>query len=220
MKKIKDLPGFSRPREKLKEKGAKALSDIELIAIILGSGNRSQDVMSLASRIAKLIADKRGQISLDELSEVSGIGLAKASQILAGFELARRYMVKESIKITGAKDVLPLLDDIASKQQEHFVCISLNGANEVIERRIVTVGLLDKSQVHPREVFADVISDRAASVVFAHNHPSGELSPSSSDLKIHEQLTEAGKILGIRILDHIIVSKKGHISFQEEGLIH
>ena len=220
MKNIKDLPEFSRPREKLKEKGAEALSDIELIAIILGSGNKGQDVMTISSKIAKLIADNQGKISLDMLSSIEGVGLAKAGQILAGFELARRHIVKESIKVTGVKEVLPLISDIVNKQQEYFVCISLNGANEVIEKRIVTVGLLDKSQVHPREVFADVISDRAASVIFAHNHPSGELKPSNSDLRIHEQLTEAGKILGIRILDHVIVSKKGHYSFQEEGLIH
>ena len=220
MKRIKELPEFSRPREKLKEKGAGALSDIELIAAILGSGNKGQEVMTIASKVAKLVADNQGQISLETLSGVEGIGLAKASQILAGFELARRYIVKESIKITEAKEVLPLLSDIASKQQEYFVCISLNGANEVIEKRIVTVGLLDKSQVHPREVFADVITDRAASVIFAHNHPSGELKPSNSDLKIHEQLTEAGKIIGIRVLDHIIISKKGYYSFQEQGLVH
>ncbi|MBU1598903.1 DNA repair protein RadC [bacterium] len=219
MKNIKDLPEFSRPREKLKEKGAEALSDIELIAIILGSGNKGQDVMTISSKIAKLIADNQGKISLDMLSSIEGVGLAKAGQILAGFELVRRH-IKESIKVTGVKEVLPLISDIVNKQQEYFVCISLNGANEVIEKRIVTVGLLDKSQVHPREVFADVISDRAASVIFAHNHPSGELKPSNSDLRIHEQLTEAGKILGIRILDHVIVSKKGHYSFQEEGLIH
>ena len=109
--------------------------------------------------------------------------------------------------------------DIAGKQQEHFVCISLNGANEVIEKRVVTIGLLDKSPVHPREVFADVIADRAAAVIFAHNHPSGELQPSEADLQMHEQLTEAGKILGIRVLDHIIVTRKGHFSFQEAGLI-
>jgi DNA repair protein RadC len=115
---------------------------------------------------------------------------------------------------------LPLISSIADKQQEHFVCISLNGANEVIENRTVTVGLLNKSQVHPREVFADVITDRAAGVILAHNHPSGELKPSDSDLKIHEQLTEAGKILGIKILDHIIISKKGYYSFQDQGLIH
>ena len=219
MRRIKELPEFSRPREKLKEKGVQSLSDIELIAIILGSGYKEQDVMTISSKIAKLIAENKEQISLEMLSNVEGIGPAKASNILAGFELARRYIVKESIKITDAKDVLPLLNDIAGKQQEYFVCISLNGANEVIEKRIVTVGLLDKSQVHPREVFADVITDRAASVILSHNHPSGELKPSNSDLKIHEQLIEAGKILGIKVLDHIIISKKGYFSFQEEGLI-
>ena len=220
MKRIKDLPEFSRPREKLKEKGAKALSDEELIALILGSGTKGQDVRTMAAEIAKLIANKKGKVTLEELSQVDGIGLAKAAQILASFELARRYMVKETVKVSEAKDVLPLLSDIVSKQQEYFICISLNGANEVIEKRIVTVGLLDKSQVHPREVFADVITDRAASIILAHNHPSGELKPSNSDLKIHEQLVEAGKILGIKILDHIIISKKGYYSFQEAGLIH
>lgn len=220
MKRIKDLPEFSRPREKLKEKGAKALSDEELIALILGSGTKGQDVRTMAAEIAKLIADKKGKVTFEELSQVDGIGLAKAAQILASFELARRYMVKETVKVSEAKDILPLLNDIVSKQQEYFICISLNGANELIEKRIVTVGLLDKSQVHPREVFADVITDRAASIILAHNHPSGELKPSNSDLKIHEQLVEAGKILGIKVLDHIIISKKGYYSFQEAGLIH
>lgn len=220
MKRIKDIPEFSRPREKLKEKGVQALSDTELIAIILGSGIKGQDVRAIASKIARLIVDNKDNLSLEILLTVEGIGIAKASQILAGFELARRYIVKESIKIKEAKDVLPLLNDIADKKQEYFVCISLNGTNEVIEKRIVTVGLLDKTQVHPREVFADVITDRAAAVIFAHNHPSGELKPSSSDLKIHEQLTEAGKILGINVLDQIIISKKGYYSFQEDGLIY
>ena len=220
MKRIKDLPEFSRPREKLKERGAKSLSDAELIAAILGSGGKGLDVMSLASRVAKAISGKKGDLSLEELTKIEGIGLAKASQILAGFELARRHIVVETVKITEAKDVLPLIARITNKQQEYFICISLNGANEVIENRTVTVGLLDRSQVHPREVFADVITDRAASVIFAHNHPSGALEPSNSDLKIHEQLTEAGRILGIKVLDHIIISKKGYYSFQENGLVH
>jgi len=220
MKRIKDLPEFSRPREKLKERGAKALSDAELIAAILGSGGKGLDVMLLSSRVAKLIREKKGDLSLEELTKIDGIGLAKASQILAGFEIARRYIVVETVKITEAKDVLPLIDRITNKQQEYFICISLNGANEVIENRTVTVGLLDRSQVHPREVFADVITDRAASVIFAHNHPSGALEPSNSDLKIQEQLAEAGKILGIKVLDHIIISKKGYYSFQENGLVH
>ncbi len=220
MKRIKDLPEFSRPREKLKERGAKALSDAELIAAILSSGGKGLDVMSLSSKVAKAISGKKGDLSLEELTKIEGIGLAKASQILAGFELARRHIVVETIKITEAKDVLPLISRITNKQQEYFICISLNGANEVIENRTVTVGLLDRSQVHPREVFADVITDRAASVIFAHNHPSGALEPSNSDLKIHEQLTEAGRILGIKVLDHIIISKKGYYSFQENGLVH
>jgi len=220
MKKIKDLPEFKRPREKLKEKGAHALSDTELVAIILGSGNKGQDVMLLSSRVAKLIANSKGKLSIEALLNVKGIGIAKASQILAGFELARRHIIKESVKVKGAKDVLPLLRDIEDKKQEYFICISLNGANEIIEKRIVTVGLLDKSQVHPREVFADVITDRAASVILAHNHPSGELKPSESDLRVQEQLTEAGKILGIEVLDHIIISKRGYYSFQKAGLIY
>jgi len=220
MKRVKDLPEFSRPREKLKEKGARALSDTELLAVILGRGQEGIEVMTIASNIAKLLADYKENISMDELVKIEGVGPAKASQILAGFELARRYIIKDSIKINGPQSILPLISSIANKQQEYFVCISLNGANEVIENRTVTVGLLNKSQVHPREVFADVIADRAASVVLAHNHPSGELKPSNSDLKIHEQLTEAGKILGIKIIDHIIVSKNGYYSFQEQGLIN
>jgi len=219
MKKIKELPEFSRPREKLKEKGPQALSDTELIAIILGSGNKDQDVMNIASKVSRMLAEDKGRITFETLSTIEGIGLAKASQILAGFELARRHIVKETVKVAEAKDILPLLNDIAGKQQEYFICMSFNGANEMIEKRIVTVGLLDKSQVHPREVFADVLTDRAASVIFAHNHPSGELKPSNSDLNIHEQLTEAAKIFGIRVLDHIIVSKKGYYSFQENGLM-
>jgi DNA repair protein RadC len=147
------------------------------------------------------------------------MGLAKAAQILSAFELARRHLLKDSVKITVAQDILPLVADIIGKQQEYFVCISLNGANEVIEKRVVTIGLLDKSPVHPREVFADVIADRAAAVIFVHNHPSGDLQPSEADRQTHEQLTEAGKILGLRVLDHLIVTRKGHFSFQENGLI-
>ena len=219
MKRIKQLPKFSRPREKLKEKGPQALTDEELVAAILGMGTAGLDVRTIARQVASLIREHKQGLTLDHLLDVPGVGLAKGAQILSAFELARRHLVKETVRITGAQDVLPLLADIAARQQEHFVCISLNGAHEVIEKRIVTVGLLDKSQVHPREVFADVIADRAAAVIVAHNHPSGELKPSDSDIKIHEQLTEAGRILGIRILDHVIVSRKGYYSFQEAGLI-
>lgn len=219
MKTIKDMPEHSRPREKLREKGASALSDEELVAAILGMGTAGVDVRTISKQVAGLIREHKEVLTLDHLLGVPGMGLAKAAQILSAFELARRHLVKDAVKISCAKDVLPLLNDIAGKQQEYFLCISLNGANEVIEKRVVTIGLLDKSPVHPREVFADVIADRAAGVIFAHNHPSGDLQPSQSDLQLQEQLTEAGKILGIRVLDHVIVSRKGYYSFQEAGLI-
>ncbi len=219
MKNIKDLPAHNRPREKLKERGASALTDEELVSAILGRGVEGQSLVTISKNVAKLIRKHRKDLSVEHLTAVRGMGLAKAAQILSAFELARRHLIKDTVKITGAQDVMPLLADIADKKQEHFVCISLNGAHEVIKKRIVTIGLVDRSQVHPREVYADVISDRAAAVIFAHNHPSGDLKPSNSDLKIHEQLTEAGKILGLRILDHIIVTQKGYFSFQEAGLI-
>ena len=219
MKTIKDLPKHRRPREKLREKGASALTDEELVAATLGMGTAGVDVRTIARQVASLIREHKGKLTLDHLIEVPGMGLAKAAQILSAFELARRHLIKEAVKITCAKDVLPLVADIAGRQQEYFVCISLNGANEVIEKRVVTIGLPDKSPVHPREVFADVIADRAASVIFAHNHPSGDLQPSEADLNVHGQLTEAGKILGLRVLDHIVVTRKGYYSFQEAGLI-
>ena len=213
------MPEYDRPREKLRAKGAAGLSDEELVQVILGRGVEGHDVRSMSKEIAGIIEQKKTALTEMDLTAIPGMGPAKAYQLLAAFELARRHLIKDTIKITKAEDVLPLLTDIASKQQEYFVCISLNGANEVIEKRVVTIGLLNHSQVHPREVFADVIADRAASVIFAHNHPSGELQPSEADLKIHEQLIQAAKILGIRVLDQIIVTRKGYLSFQENGLL-
>ena len=219
MKTIKDLPEHSRPREKLREKGASALTDEELVAAILGMGTAGIDVRTIARQVAGLIREHKTGLTLDHLQAVPGVGLAKAGQILSAFELDRRHLLKDTVKITVAQDVLPLVADIAGKQQEYFICISLNGANEIIEKRVVTIGLLDKNSVHPREVFADVIADHAAAVIFAHNHPSGDLQPSEADRRTHEQLTEAGKILGLRVLDHVIVTRKGYFSFQEAGLI-
>jgi DNA repair protein RadC len=218
-KTIKDLPEHSRPREKLRERGAAALTDEELVAAILGMGTAGVDVRTMARQVAGLIRDHREGLTLGHLMSIPGMGLAKGGQILSAFELARRHLLKQTVKIETAENVVSLLTDIVGKAQEHFVCLTLNGANELIEKRIVTIGLLDKSLVHPRDVFADVITDRAAAVIFAHNHPSGDLQPSEADLKTQEQLVEGAKILGIRVLDHVIVSKKGHFSFQEAGLI-
>ena len=219
MNSIKALPSHLRPREKLREKGPAALTDEELTTAILGMGMAGIDVQTIAHGVVSQIQAQKENLGLNHLLKVPGMGLAKAAQILSAFELARRHLLKGTAKIACAKDIVPLVIDISEKLQEHFVCISLNGANEVIEKRIVTIGLLDRSPVHPREVFADVIVDRAAAVIFAHNHPSGALQPSEADLRMHGQLSEAGKILGIRVLDHLIVSRKGYFSFQEEGLL-
>jgi DNA repair protein RadC len=218
-KTIKELPQHTRPREKLLEKGVAALTDEELVALILGMGTAAVDVRTMARNVVALLREHREAIALEQLVSVPGMGLAKSGQILASFELARRYLLAESTKIQCAEDVLPLLSDIRSKSQEHFVSITLNGANEVIQKRIVTVGLLDRSLVHPRDVFADVITDRAAAVIFAHNHPSGDLQPSDEDLRTQTKLVESAKILGIRVLDHLIVSRKGYFSLEESGLI-
>lgn len=218
MKTIKELPEHSRPREKLRERGPAALTDEELVAAILGMGTAGIDVRTMSRQVAELIREHRDGLTLDHLLSVPGMGLAKSGQILSSFELTRRYLVKETMKIESVVDVLPLVADITSKSQEHFVCLTLNGANELIEKRIVTVGLLDRSQIHPCEVFADVIADRAAAVIFAHNHPSGDFQPSAADLATQDQLVQAAKILGIRVLDHVIVSRKGYFSFQEAGI--
>jgi DNA repair protein RadC len=153
MKTTKDLPLHARPREKLREKGACALTDEELVAAILVTGTAGVDVRSMARQVARLIHAHGPPLTLEQLLPIPGMGLAKAGQILSAFELARRNLLKNSFRISIAEDVLYLVSDIAGKQQEYFICISLNGANEVIEKRIVTIGLMDKSPIHPREVF-------------------------------------------------------------------
>ncbi|MBI2947687.1 MAG: hypothetical protein HYY23_08565 [Verrucomicrobia bacterium] len=171
MKTMQELPERDRPREKMRLKGAAALTSEELVQVILGRGVKGHDVRAMSQKIARIMEEKKGQLAESDLVQIHGMGEAKSYQLLAAFEIARRFAKGDAVKITGAQDILALdvIQQIAGKQQEHFVCISLNGANEVVERRIVTVGLLDRSQVHPREVFADVIADRAAAVIFAHN---------------------------------------------------
>lgn len=219
MKKIAEIPDIDKPREKLIRRGASALSDTELLAVLIGKGFPGKDVLQVASEIEQRFKENLDKIGFDELVNIEGIGAAKACQILASFELARRYFGKKDVKITFPADVLPFVRDIVDKKQEHFVCITLNGANEVIGNRVITVGLLNVNQVHPREVFSDAIADRAASVILVHNHPSGKTEPSKDDIEITKRLREAGEILGIRVRDHIIASKEGYTSMKEEGRI-
>lgn len=215
MKKIHDIPKLDRPREKLQHKGAEALSDLELMAILLGRGIKGHDVLTVADRILKVLDGNKGQVNLEELQKIEGVGLAKATLIAAALEFARRRIRPEGLRISFPADVLPLIQHYADRKQEHFICISINGANEVIASRVVSVGLVNRTQVHPREVFADPITDRASAIIIAHNHPSGGLIPSKEDMEITKQLKSAGETLGIRLLDHIIFNHKGHYSFLE-----
>lgn len=184
-------------------------------------GTKGRDVRTIARDICNLLGDGKPPLRYEELASLEGIGPSKASQILACFELGRRYYAGPGplAKVTKPEDILPLVPELAQKRQEYFICITLNGAGEVLGNRVITVGLLNHSLVHPREVFADVITDRAASVICVHNHPSGSLEPSSQDIAITRQLKEAGALVGIPLIDHIIVTRNGHTSLRERGLL-
>lgn len=219
MKSIKNLPKNERPREKLLEKGASTLSDQELMAIILGKGTKKKDVLSLAKALIHSVDEKGIKIDAKDIMKLEGIGAAKATSIAAAFEFVKRRIKPEGVKIKFPVDVLPLIRHYADRKQEHFLCISINGANEVITVRVVTIGLINRSQVHPREVFADVISERASAVIIAHNHPIGDLTPSEEDIAVTGKIKEAASILGLNLLDHIIFNSKGYYSFLEnDGL--
>jgi len=221
MKRMRDLAACDRPREKIARKGARPLGPRTDC-----SNYRPWD--SGPGRILpckgyrRSLSRRAGDITYDDLIGLPGIGQSKASQILASLELARRYIRNDDearTQVQHPADILPLVSDLNGKSQEHFICITLNGANEVIEKRTITVGLLNHSLVHPREVFADAITDRAAAIICVHNHPSGSLEPSQQDLSITKQLQEAGEILGIRLLDHVIVARSGYTSLRERGAL-
>jgi len=219
VKTIKELPIHERPRERLFKQGASFLSDQELLAILLGKGTQKDDVLSLSKKIVKIIDEKGLSFTAHDIINVDGIGTAKAAAIAAAFEFVRRRIKPEGLKIKFPADVLPLIQHYADRKQEHFLCISINGANEIMSVRVVSIGLINKSHVHPREVFADVISERASAVIVAHNHPQGELKPSNEDIKITKQLKDAAKVLGLSLLDHVIFNTKGYYSFAENNEI-
>jgi len=214
---ISELSSVDRPREKLLAKGEGALSDAELLAVLLGSGTKQFSVLDLSIKILSACNGELATANTETLLEVSGVGRAKACQVIAAMELGRRHLSRRRAVIRDAEDALPYLAGIRNERQEHFVCLSLNGANEVLATRVVTVGLLDSNQVHPREVFADPITDRAASILCAHNHPSGTLEASPEDLAITRRLVKAGEVLGIRVLDHLIVTEEGFLSLKQAG---
>jgi len=217
LRRIREIPRVDRPREKLIARGPNALSDVELLAVLLGSGTRRLGVLDLSARILRRHDGCLRHIDIESLCAVEGVGPAKACQIVAAIELARRHVTKGRAVLRTAGDALPYLREIRDRKQEHFVVLSLSGANEVIAARVATVGLLDMNQVHPREVFADPIADRAAAVIVAHNHPSGTLEASPEDVALTRRIVNAGEILGIRVLDHLIVTGDGYLSMKQSG---
>ncbi len=197
-----------RPREKLQTKGPQSLSDYELLMAIIGSGNKQADVSKIARDTLKLIKRHGADVNYDQLSAVTGMGVAKITEILAALELSKRYLLKSDQPIIDSPEkAVEQLADIRDKKQEYFVCLTLDGANRLITKRIITIGTLTSSLVHPREVFADSLTDRAAGIIIAHNHPSGNPVATEADIVTTERIKEAGVILGIKLLDHVIVTK-------------
>lgn len=175
--------------------------------------------LTVRGQVAKMVDEKGFDLRPEDLAQLRGVGVAKASSILAAIEYARRRIKPEGTKVTSPADLLPHVRHYADRKQEHLLCASINGANEIICIRVVSVGLVDRSPVHPREVFADALADRASGVLVAHNHPSGSLEPSSWDLEVTRQLNAAGDILGVPLMDHIIFNRAGYLSLLEAGML-
>ncbi|MEW6618805.1 MAG: DNA repair protein RadC [bacterium] len=221
---IHDLPISERPRERLQKFGSEALSSQELLALILGRGIAGESVMVTAQRLLTTFGNVKAisEASLEELAKVRGIGQAKASQIKAAFELAKRSdeEVGERVSIKSSEDVAKLVRPrLKDKKKEYFLILSLDTRNNLTKISEISIGSLNANLVHPREVFKEAIQSIANSVILVHNHPSGNPEPSEDDLEITKRLIEASKILGIEILDHIIIAKTGFYSFKEKRLI-
>ncbi len=211
MSRIKGVHRVELPREKLEKYGVAKLADYELLAIILGSGIKGLNVINLSKRVLKKIrTDGVGNMTFAKLLDERGLGKAKVSQIIAFFELGKRLQSERNPEIFSAEDVWKLCVDIRNSKKEHFVAFYVDTQSRLIEKQIISIGTLDSSLVHPREVFEPAISLHAASVIIAHNHPSGNLEPSMEDVEITKRLIHAGKILGIPILEHVIMTGSGY----------
>jgi adenine-specific DNA-methyltransferase len=218
MPKMKDIPKIDRPREKFLKKGPDALSKSDLLAILLGSGIIGKNVRELSEHIIKKFSNDFLYITVDDLLKVSGIGQAKALQIASAISLVKRFYKEvnnNEIVIKNSQDVFSLTYDLKNKKKEHLVCLYLNARNKLIIKETISVGLLDKSLLHPREIFHPAIEFNAARIILIHNHPSGDPTPSEKDIEIIKKLTQAGEILGIAIVDFLIIAYDGNYSFFE-----
>lgn len=222
---IRDLHVDDRPRERLIHQGPQSLSNQELIAILLRTGTKQESALALANRVLNYF-EKLHELkhaTLEEIVSIKGIGEAKAVQLLAAIELGRRLSQKQvdsRFTIRSPKDAASfLMPEMSSLQQEHFVALYLNVKNQVIHKQTIFIGSLNSSIVHPREIFKEAIKRSAASIICAHNHPSGNATPSPEDIEVTKRLQEAGFIIGIDLIDHVIIGDHQFFSLKEQGYI-
>lgn len=217
--KLKEISESNRPRERLVRQGAKSLSDAEVLSVILQNGTREENAIDVAQRLVSEHGLKKlSECSFEEIKKTKGIGTAKACQVLAAYELGIRSQVEKEnpLNFTRASDVFKYLSPrMSCLGKEHFVVLHLNAKNRLVGEETVSIGTLDSSLIHPREVFKSAIQKSAHSVIIAHNHPSGDPLPSEEDIRITAILKDAGSLLGIPVLDHVIIGRKKHYSFSE-----
>ena len=225
---LHDLPMNERPRERLVKYGVESLSLQELLSLIFGRGVKGESVVSISQKLISAFGslDQLSETSIEDLKKIKGLGLAKACQLKACFEISRRLKKEENLNknknriVNSPKDIFPLLKEkIINFHKEYFMVISLDNRNKVIGIDTVSIGTLNSSLIHPRETFEVAIKNHAAGIIICHNHPSGELKPSEDDLIITQNLIKAGKLLGIEVSDHLIITKDGYYSFKERELI-
>ncbi len=215
---IKEMSPQDRPREKMREKGAVALSDLELLMILLGAGSKERRVTEIATDLLYLL-DSKPEPTIYDISDIKGIGYAKGTLISAALELGRRRIGRNGRLITTPKDIYNEVRHFSTREQEQFIEVYLNGAHVDYNLYSATVGLVNRPQIHPREVFAEPIAKRASAIAIAHNHPYGELIPSEADIATTGRLIQSGNLLGIKLIDHIIFNDSQYYSFIEHGLL-
>ncbi len=218
---IKNLPILSRPREKLIYYGTNKVSNEELVAILFQSGMKGRNALDLGKLVLKQFSsDQLGKVTLKELTNIAGIGSSKAAILLAALEFGKRlFQNKKSALILSAEDVWRELKDIRFKKKEYFVIFYLDSRNQEIAKEIISIGSVNASMVHPREVFEPAVRNCAYQIIVAHNHPSNDCTPSDADILVTQRLIEAGKLLGIDLIDHVIVTKDSFFSCREKRLI-